>query len=321
MSHLIESVRAQCAQVAEAADQVSIDLATLFLYPETLQLGEIGRMRHDPGHHLVSDDADEVALYFLALSAVNFGSGYFEDVFGPDNPSGYRRVAGTLAVAFKEKGSPTAAMLASISAEDCARMVGIDLATSAGAELVGLMRDSLQRLGSWLLERFDGEVSGLLASVHSSEEMVLALSEMTGFRDIAQFHSQEVSFYKRAQLFVHDLHIALPNDRRLKYEDVERLTAFADNKLPYVLRADGVLRCSPSLAEQIDQGEFLDAGSTGEVELRACTVHAVELLCEIISEDLRPISPRQLDYVLWHRAKALRSLLPVRAHRTKTIFY
>jgi hypothetical protein len=59
---------------------------------------------------------------------------------------------------------------------------------------------------------------------------------------------------------------------------VEELTVFAGYKLPKVLRRLGILRYAPHLAEQIDRHELLEAGSREQVEIRAATVWAGELI-------------------------------------------
>ena len=72
-----------------------------------------------------------------------------------------------------------------------------------------------------------------------------------------------------------------PNDLALagvaEFDDLDRLTVFADNLVPHVLRMDGVLRYDPELAARIDAGELLEPGAE-ELEIRACAVHACELL-------------------------------------------
>ena len=78
--------------------------------------------------------------------------------------------------------------------------------------------------------------------------------------------------------------------------DLDRLTAFADNLVPHVLRLDGVLLLDPELERQIEAGELLEHGSPAEVELRACAVHAIELLATTT-----PLSPAEIDAALWSR--------------------
>jgi hypothetical protein len=117
-------------------------------------------------------------------------------------------------------------------------------------------------------------------------------------------------FYKRAQI--------VPNDMALTgvatFADLDRLTIFADNLVPHVLRVDGVLHYEPRLAERIDRGELLPPGRE-ETEIRACAVHA----CELIAARLG-VPARVLDTWLWNRGQEPRyKALP--RHRTRTTAY
>ena len=57
-------------------------------------------------------------------------------------------------------------------------------------------------------------------------------------------------FFKRAQLVPSDLALA----GMARFRDLDRLTIFADNLVPHVLRVDGVLVYDPRLAARIDAG-------------------------------------------------------------------
>jgi Potential Queuosine, Q, salvage protein family len=79
------------------------------------------------------------------------------------------------------------------------------------------------------------------------------------------------------------------------------LEADGEARAAFVLRLDGVLRLDPGLEHRIEAGELLEHGSPEEVELRACSVHAVELLAAAT-----PLSPAEIDGVLWNRGAAER---------------
>jgi hypothetical protein len=81
-----------------------------------------------------------------------------------------------------------------------------------------------------------------------------------------------------------------------------------------VLRVDGVLIYDPALAARIDSGELLPPGRD-EQEIRACAVHA----CELIARELH-VAPRTLDTWLWNRGQEPR-YKAVRRHRTRTVYY
>lgn len=58
---------------------------------------------------------------------------------------------------------------------------------------------------------------------------------------------------------------------------------FADYVVPAVLRHWGILTCSHALAKMMDGLQELAPGSEEEVELRACTITAVERLREYLT--------------------------------------
>ena len=143
-----------------------------------------------------------------------------------------------------------------------------------------------------------------MTSAGSAEGFATALAAGMPFFD-------DRGFYKRAQITANDLVLAGVAD----FADVDRLTVFADNLLPHVLRSDGVLVYAPELAAIVDAGIELPADGEMEREIRACTVHACELLARRLD-----VPPRTLDNWLWNRG-----LEPPyrqgRPHLTRTVFY
>ena len=115
-------------------------------------------------------------------------------------------------------------------------------------------------------------------------------------------------FYKRAQIVPNDLALA----GVAEFADLDRLTIFADNLVPHVLRVDGVLRYDSRLAARMDAGELLPQGEE-EREIRACALHA----CELIAARLGT-PPRLLDTWLWSRGRRVQG---DPRHRTRTVYY
>lgn len=65
-----------------------------------------------------------------------------------------------------------------------------------------------------------------------------------------------------------------------------------------MLRLDGALRLDPGLEARIEAEELLEHESPEEVELRACAVHAIELLAAAT-----PLHPAEIDALLWNRGR------------------
>ncbi len=144
---------------------------------------------------------------------------------------------------------------------------------------------------------------------------------MPGFRDTAEYAGRTVHFYKRAQIFAGDVHGAFGGAGLGALAGMERLTAFADYRLPQLLRARGVLVYVPDLARRVDAKEELAAGSPEEVEIRACTIVAVERLRAVVGALTgREVPAFAIDWRLWEIGERARDALPPH-HRVRTTFY
>ncbi len=120
-------------------------------------------------------------------------------------------------------------------------------------------------------------------------------------------------FYKRAQIFAADIQLAL----QYPFTDIDQLTIFADNMVPHVLRCDGILEYSFSLATAIDQGDMIAAGSHEEAELRAAAIHAVELMKQSAGGKVTSVN---LDHILWNRGYEA-EIYAKSPHRTISAWY
>jgi hypothetical protein len=284
---LLDEVRSACARVAERARFVHIQRDRLEAYARQLPVAEIAA---PPALELptTAQRGEARAAFVLALDAVNFGSGYFPQLRKSKGLSGYRTLEARLRNWFEREGPPTPAALRGLDAETCARIFDQPLGNPAVAELMQLYARALSDLGEFVGDDFGAP---LRASGGSAERLVQSLLEMPLYRDVSEYAGVRVPFLKRAQLTVQDLAAA----GAAEFSDLDRLTIFADNLVPHVLRLDGVLQFDADLVERIDAGRLLEPGSPEEVEIRACAVHAVEMLA---SDDL---PPRLIDAWLWWR--------------------
>lgn len=156
---------------------------------------------------------------------------------------------------------------------------------------------------------------------HRATQLVqLVVQVFPSFDDVATYGSLRVPFYKRAQLLCSDLAGAFQGRELGHFDDLEALTAFADYKLPQVLRYYGALEYHPHLAARIDARQELPAGSPEEVEIRAATICAVdELVARRRAAGYRAAA-WQLDWALWKLGQALPPDAPP-YHRTRTRYY
>jgi len=288
---LCDDVRRDCAELAGRARSVTIDVDSF----ANVEPGPSPAL--DPASHYLEGSPTDVASYLLTLDSINFGSGWFPTLRKRPGASGYTTIAWALADRFRLEGPYTNAELRGIRVPELAAVLG----QPADHELVALYAQALRQLGLFLGER---TAIDLVASCGSSAER-LAESLAGGMPMFA-----DRGFYKRAQIAAADLALA----GVAEFDDLDRLTIFADNLVPHVLRCDGVLRYDRRLAASIDAGLSIPVGRD-EREIRACAVHA----CELLSAELG-VPARVLDNWLWNRGQTPRyKALP--RHRCRNVFY
>jgi Potential Queuosine, Q, salvage protein family len=308
---LLNEVRTSCAQIAAQAHSVRIDMEAIADEKTIAKIAAPASQEPsaelDPVRHYLEGKPADVADYLLALDAINFGSGWFptlrKRLDGGLPVSGYFTVAWGLTDYVRAQhatGSGWALDGAWLRAVDTRTIADI-LGQRPDHELMSLYAQALRELGRFLGER---HALALVAECDGSAER---LAEVLA-RGMAMFDDR--GFYKRAQITAADLALA----GVASFCDLDRLTIFADNLVPHVLRCEGILVYDESLAARIDAGELLPPGGP-EREIRACAVHA----CELISARTG-IPPRVLDHRLWNRGQAPEYKARVR-HRCRCVYY
>jgi hypothetical protein len=318
--YTLEQVRSACKAVAAQATHVHIIPERIPAYAACLIPHLTDKQALDPSCHYVGHGEDSVA-FIITLGAINFGSGYFPHLCKRPGMSGYFTIAASLTDLFTKQGPLSARELSEITASDCARMFAQDMDDSAVEELMSLFSRALNDLGSYLRARFHGRFTELVAAAdHSAVRLVDILRVMPLFFDEEQYRGMNVPFCKRAQITASDLAIAFDGRRPGKFHDLNRLTIFADNMVPHVLRVDRILAYEEGLLTRIGQGELISAGSEEEVEIRACALHAVELIARAITATGDQVTAQQLDNALWNRGQNP-EYKAIPRHRTRTPYY
>ena len=317
---LLHQIPERCAQVAEQARFVRIREERIPDYASSLLMQQAGPAELNPAHYYVGHGPATVA-FILTLDAVNFGSGYFPRLRKRRGFSGYFTVASSLNDYFCEHGPLSPDQLAELSAERCVALFGQERENETVFELMGLFALALNDLGRLLMDRFEGSFMQLVESAgHSAERLVQILATMPFYRDVQQYGYLKVPFYKRAQLTAADLALAFGHEGPGLFEDLDRLTIFADNLVPHVLRVDGLIEYDAHLRDRIDRQELIAGGSPEEIEIRACSVAAVERIREEVTRRGGSVTSMELDYRLWNRGQgAVYKAQP--RHRCRCVFY
>lgn len=309
---------------AEMSRQVWIDHRALGDLCHQLLKDQIGVPPWNDHYHYKGGDQDTVG-YLLVLDSLNFcfwpasGTAKWEIDYESETLSGYYALAASLKKAVAS-GIPVikADYLVHLSLGELKKVLG----GRGGLQLLEDRVHILNGLGRVLLQDYEGEAGNLVAAAGKSAVKLVELiaERLPSFKDVAEYRGHAVFFYKRAQIFAADLFGAFDGKGWGRFTDIDRLTTFADYKLPQVLRHLGVLRYDQALSEKVDRGTLLDAASPEEVEIRTNTIWAVELMRRELERMGRMFKAIEIDWILWNMGQDV-AFKAKPYHRTKSIFY
>lgn len=271
------------------------------------------------------DETAETAQWLFVLTALNFSfwadnnEPAWEVSLNGEAVSGYWALSCALKQAY-ERGVPLtdAKFLASIDRNKLKSILG-------GVGPIPLLDERvhvLQEIGQTLEDLYLGKFSYIIEDARGSAVRLanIVASQFSTFKDVATYNDREVVFLKRAQILGADLWGAFRGESFGAFEDIDRLTIFADYRLPQVLRAMGVLVYSDSLSERIANLEEFDISSPEEIEIRAATIQAVEAIKSAAAARGVHCTALALDWWLWNLSQKTR-YRPEPHHRVRTIFY
>ncbi|HUA70476.1 MAG TPA: queuosine salvage family protein [Solirubrobacteraceae bacterium] len=308
MTDVLNQLRSACAQIADRAEFVRVEPDKAAAYIGTLPV-DPPEPDPDPAAHVAQGTREELSAFWLTLDAINFGSGWFPTLRKRDGRSGYYSVATGVRDRFVNDGPWSAADLGRIDAVEVAKTLGQD----PGHELMALFARSLNDLGRRVAGEHGGQFAAVIDAAGSSAvALVDRLAGWDSFVDSSRYDGLTVPFLKRAQITAADLARA----GAAAFHDLDRLTMFADNLVPHVLRMDGLLSYDPALLDRIERGELIEHDSREEIEIRACALHAVEL----VATERPGATAAEIDYVLWHRGQEARYKASPR-HRSRCTAY
>ena len=319
---IFDRVKTSCANVCRRAKHVEIYDYNIQNLSDQLPRSANRHMNggyQDPARTFRKNVKDTIE-FVCFLNAANFGSGYEKDLLKEKSISSethfYAALTGALNLFVQDHGLPNCHTLMNADIDLYARMFGLSLNHTHARELLSLYQKSYQGYASYLDSHFDRDVYNLYQqSDGSARQFIENLAAIPSYNDVAEYKSEPVYFYKRAQITAADLFFALEGYHEA-FVDINQLTAFADPALSQMLHYFGVLDYRPQLADKINSHIMLDPGSEEEIEIRAATIHAIEKI-----KGYYPFwRVIDIDDILWRLSVSL-NLSHVPRHYTKTIFY
>jgi len=320
MNEVLKTTR----HVKEKNQQVTIDEQALADFARKLSEDGIEIPPWNYDYHFFDGGQDTVA-YLLILDSINFcfwpkpGEVKWEVQYKSETLSGYYALAASLKKAI-ESGIPItrAHYLAELPLGKLRQILG----GKGELQLMEARAHILNELGAFLIAKYGGEANRLVETAENSALNLVRLlvENLPSFNDKAEYYGATIYFYKRAQIFAADLYAAFAGKDWGYFKDIDKLTAFADYKLPQVLRHLGILQYSPSMEHKVDNGIFLEPGSPEEIEIRANTIWAVQLMRQELTEMGKGLRAFEIDWILWNLGQESQfKIKPY--HKTVTTFY
>lgn len=98
----------------------------------------------------------------------------------------------------------------------------------------------------------------------------LLADDFSCFRDECRWQGRRkpIRFLKRAQILVADLWACFQGESFGAFRDIDKITMFADYRVPQILSTMGCLSYSPPLASAIKEKETIPSGGSWEMQLR-----------------------------------------------------
>ncbi|XP_063788930.1 queuosine 5'-phosphate N-glycosylase/hydrolase-like [Pseudophryne corroboree] len=204
--------------------------------------------------------------------------------------------------------------------------------TDVPITMIDTRLEILHQTGEILMKKFGGSFLNCVKMSKKSavKLMQLVVENFPSYRDEGVFQGQKVAFYKRAQILVGDIWAVLDGKTDGCFYDIHKITMLADYRVPQALVHFGVIRYSEELLRKLEEGFLFRSGDREEMEIRGCSIWAVELVYEhlksifqekrqTIGNDINPIL---INNFLWDFARDNRSAVDVVPfHRVRGIYY
>lgn len=157
-----------------------------------------------------------------------------------------------------------------------------------------------------------------LFSIKSDLEMEKYISsKFDNFKDISKYKERSIIFNKRCRLLIADL-FYVSKTIRTNINNINNIMGCADYSLPRFFRENGVFEYSDKLAKTIDKGIEIEHNSDCEIEIRAATLYALEIIKKELRKKNVVVNSIELDNVLWCISRKKKTTHP---HHTISIYY
>lgn len=127
-----------------------------------------------------------------------------------------------------------------------------------------------------IFQYYDGSVAELIYAADGSAARLVNLlaQDFDCFRDEHRYEDGKmIRLMKRAQILVADLWACFNGESYGEFRDIDKITMFADYRIPQILMTMGALYCSPGIAAAIKDKKMIESGCAWELQIRGKSLH------------------------------------------------
>lgn len=194
------------------------------------------------------------------------------------------------------------------------------------------------------MQKYQCSFTSCIAAANNSAAALVNIlaKDFPCFDDVVQFENRKsVRLLKRAQICVADIWAAFEGEHFGKFDDIDKITMFADYRVPQILNTLGCLWYSPQLENAVRAKKLIASGHSWEIQMRGrnfenlkdvpakdligCSIWCVELIRREILRNHpdTKINAILIDFFLYDTMKEMEKSgqEPIPHHRTRSIWY
>ncbi|KAK0614326.1 hypothetical protein B0T14DRAFT_436676 [Immersiella caudata] len=187
----------------------------------------------------------------------------------------------------------------------------------------------LREAGTVLYKKYECSPTNLVKAANGSAAALVNLlaKDFPCFRDEHRFEGRRkpIRILKRAQIFVADLWACFGGEGLGDFRDIDKVTIFADYRVPQILNSMGCIAYSPPLDVAVRAKRDIPSGGSWEMQLRACSIWCVELIRREIKRNHPEVNINAIliDFFLYDTIKEIEAAgqESIPHHRTRSIWY
>ena len=182
----------------------------------------------------------------------------------------------------------------------------------------------LHEISRVLLAKYDGKFVNCLKKCDLSAMKLLQMvtEDFPCFNDAVVYKGKKVSLHKRAQILVADLWQLFEGKGLCNFHDIDEITMFADYRVPQSLQYFGAFQYKKELLDFLKSEQLLKSGDPREVEIRGCSIEAVEQIVSKVNAKGVKVNATQIDNFLWSfRREKSKEMEQFPFHKVRSIYY